>query len=372
MYNTAKPPTGKYAVGVDLGGTKTEAILLDENYNILKRIRTKTPSHDYNKIVSTITSLIAEVAPNPSKVEKIGVCTPGTAYIHADGDKEVIRNSNTQSLQNMPLHHDLQRRLNTKIVMENDANCFALAEAVLGAGAGFQTVFGVIMGTGVGGGIVIDGRIHRGRTGISGEWGHHTLHIEGNHCYCGRRGCVETYISGPALEHRWEELTGQRCSMQEILSGRESLFYENNDEVSDDGRSSKSSDCRGSDNDNDGRSSDCRGRSNDGRGRSNDNINKSSIDPAGQYSIEPPGTPDNARIWRDEWFENLGYGLANVVDILDPDAIVLGGGLSNIGMLYDLGIKSVREKIFSDMASDIPILRNRLGDSAGVIGACLL
>lgn len=294
----------RYRVGVDLGGTKTEAVLLDGDWQVQRRTRVSTPRHDYNLIVETIASLVQEIS-SGFLVERIGVCTPGTAF----GDDELISNSNTQSLQGRPLRRDIQGRLGMQVIVENDANCFALAEALLGAGAKLGTVFGVIMGTGVGGGIVIDGRIHGGRTGIAGEWGHHTLHRGGNPCYCGMRGCVETYLSGPALEHRWEELTGRRDLMPEIVS--------------------------------------C-------------------------FDGQTHDRAEAFELWRDELLENFGYALADVVDILDPDAVVLGGGLSNIEFLYDEGADSVRKKIFSKLASDVPILKNKLGDSAGVIGACLL
>jgi len=186
--------------------------------------------------------------------------------------------------------------------MENDANCFALAESLLGSAKGYDVVFGVIMGTGVGGGIVINGTLHKGRTNIAGEWGHHTLHPNGNECYCGKQGCVETYISGPALEKRWLELTGKKESLQPIVQDLSN---------------------------------------------------------------------EKAKQWKEEFLVNFGMALANVIDILDPDVIVLGGGASNIPFLYDEGKKAVYDKVFSD-SIETPILKNSLGDSAGVFGACLL
>jgi len=184
--------------------------------------------------------------------------------------------------------------------MENDANCFTLAESVLGSAKGYDVVFGVIMGTGVGGGIVINETLHKGRTNIAGEWGHHTLHPNGNECYCGKQGCVETYISGPALEKRWLEITGKKESLQSIV----------------------------------------------------------------------PMVSTSAQ-WEEEFLENFGISLANVIDILDPDVIVLGGGVSNIPFLYDEGKEAVYDKVFSDSV-DTPILKNSLGDSAGVFGACMI
>ena len=283
-------------IGIDLGGTKIESILLDENLNVLHRKRVPTPQNDYQKILESIFNLIKEFKTESCS---IGICTPG-AISKKTG---LIKNSNTQCLIGKSLKEDLESRLEQKISMDNDANCFAIAEATMGAAKNFEVVFGVIMGTGVGGGIVIDGKIHHGRTNIAGEWGHHTLHTNGNKCYCGKNGCVETYISGPALEKRWLEISGKSQKLSEIIQDF------NSDE---------------------------------------------------KYSL-----------WKKEFLENFGRSLANVVDILDPDAIVLGGGVSNIPFLYDEGKNSVYEYVFSDLI-DTPILQNNLGDSAGVFGACLL
>ncbi|MCV0430985.1 ROK family protein [Nitrosopumilus sp.] len=286
-----------YKIGVDLGGTKIEAILLDENFNKISRKRIPTPQNDYQKILDSITLLVNEISESVTNFT-VGICTPG-AISKQTG---LIKNSNTQCLIGKSLKKDLEDRINKKISMENDANCFAMAEATMGAAKDFDLIFGVILGTGVGGGIVNNKKILSGRTNIGGEWGHHTLHRNGNPCYCGKSGCVETYISGPALEHRWKILTGESKSLIEILS---------------------------------------------------------SID------------NENGKKWKDEFLKNFGYGLANVIDILDPDAIVLGGGLSNIDFLYTEGKESIYSKVFSDLV-DTPILKNKLGDSAGVFGACML
>jgi fructokinase len=286
-----------YKLGVDLGGTKIEAILLDENFNVIKRKRIPTPQNDYQKILDSISSLVMEISENISDYS-LGVCTPG-AISKQTG---LIKNSNTQCLIGKSLKEDLENKTEKKVFMENDANCFALAEATLGTAMDFDSVFGVILGTGVGGGIVINKKLYPGRTNIGGEWGHHTLHRNGNPCYCGKTGCVETYISGPSLENHWTELTGKPQSLLEILTSANNANWQK---------------------------------------------------------------------WKNEFLENFGYGLANVIDILDPDAIVLGGGLSNIDFLYTEGKKSVYEKVFSDLV-DTPILKNKLGDSAGVFGACML
>ena len=286
-----------YKLGVDLGGTKTEAVLLDENFSVIKRKRIPTPQNDYQKILDSISSLVLDISKNVTDFS-LGVCTPG-AISKQTG---LIKNSNTQCLIDKSLKEDLENKLGKKISIENDANCFAMAEATLGAGINFDLIFGVILGTGVGGGIVINKKLHSGRTNIGGEWGHHTLHRNGNLCYCGKHGCVETYISGPALENHWKKLSGKSQSLKEILP----------------------------------------------------NIDN-----------------EHGKKWKDEFLENFGYGLANVIDILDPDAIILGGGLSNIDFLYTEGKESVYSKVFSDLV-DTPILKNELGDSAGVFGACML
>lgn len=284
-------------IGIDLGGTKIEGIILDESFEIIDRKRLPTPYNDYKEIVNCIIGLVNELKIKTTDVT-IGICTPGTISKHSG----LIKNSNTQCLIGKPLKKDLEKALGQNISMENDANCFAMAESKMGAGKNFEIVFGVIMGTGVGGGIVINGKVHRGRTNIAGEWGHHILHHNGNKCYCGKNGCVETYISGPALEKRWKELTGKSESLPQIIH---------------------------------------------------------------QLDV------DNAKHWKNEFLENFGIALANVIDILDPDVIVLGGGVSNISFLYDEGKTVVYEKVFSDIV-DTPILKNQLGDSAGVFGATLL
>ena len=200
-----------YKLGVDLGGTKTEAILLDDSLNVLERKRVPTPQDNYSEIVDTISNLVLDVSGNVSDFS-LGICTPG-AISKKTG---LIKNSNTQCLIGKPLKEDLEKKLQKNIAMENDANCFVMAESKMGAAKNFDLVFGVIMGTGVGGGISVNGKLHSGRTNIAGEWGHHTLHRNGNSCYCGKTGCVETYISGPALEQKWELLSGKSKSVPEI------------------------------------------------------------------------------------------------------------------------------------------------------------
>jgi len=285
-------------IGIDLGGTKIEGILTDENYQNVTRKRIPTNQDDgYNSILRSIKNLVLELAQESNEKTSIGICTPGALSLNSG----LIKNSNTQCLIGQDLQNDLKNILHHEVSIENDANCFALAEASLGAGKNSNLVFGIIMGTGVGGGIIIDGKIHHGRTNIAGEWGHHCLHSDGNTCYCGNKGCVETYISGPALEKTWLELSNLNQKLPDIL----------------------------------------------------------------QKSNNP-----NFLNWKKMFLDNFGLALANVIDILDPDMIVLGGGLSNIDFLYDEGKNLVYQNVFSDII-DTPIVKNQLGDSAGVFGACL-
>ena len=287
-----------HKIGIDLGGTKIEGVLIDEEFQVIERKRVPTNQNNgYESILSTIKDLVNDLKKNNKKTS-IGVCTPGTL----SKESGFIKNSNTQCLIGKDLKNDLEKILDQEISIENDANCFALAEARLGAAKYHDTVFGIIMGTGVGGGLVINGKIHTGRTNIAGEWGHHCIKPNGNECYCGRKGCVETYISGPALEKKWNELTNQNISVSDIVKNSQEDAY---------------------------------------------------------------------KTWKNEFLENFGLSMANVINILDPDAIVLGGGLSNIPFLYDEGKNLVYENVFSDTV-DTPILQNQLGDSAGVFGACIL
>ena len=273
------------AIGIDLGGTKIEAVRMDGMHKISSK-RVPTP-RDYRGIVDTVAGLAAELGPGCP----VGVCTPGAER------GGLVRLSNTGCLEARPLRADIESALGAQISMENDANCFALAEARAGAGAGYSRVFGVIMGTGVGGGIVEGGRIKKGSTGSAGEWGHHVLHRGGIPCYCGRRGCAEAYLSGPALERAWG---GERLPLRKIAS----------------------------------------------------------MDGA------------EARRWKNAFIEDFGEGLANAVLLLDPDAVVLGGGVSNVPFLYSEGAEAVHARLPDGVRP--PVLRNALGDSAGSIGACML
>ena len=279
--------------------SKIEGILTDEKYATITRKRVPTNQEQgYNSILESIKNLVLELTQESNEDVSIGVCTPGALSLNSG----LIKNSNTQCLIGKDLQNDLKNILGHDISIENDANCFALAESKLGSGKNSNLVFGVIMGTGVGGGIIMNGKIHHGRSNIAGEWGHHCLHTGGNNCYCGNKGCVETYISGPALEKDWSKLSGLNQSLPQIIKNSDNPHFDN---------------------------------------------------------------------WKKSFLDNFALSLSNVIDILDPDMVILGGGLSNINFLYDEGKNAVYEKVFSDIV-DTPIVKNELGDSAGVFGACML
>ncbi len=286
-------------LGIDLGGTKIEAVLLNDDGKTIERKRVPTISSDgYEAIVNRITNLVNELLPLAEGINHIGICTPGAI----DLKKGVLKNSNTICLIGKPLQKDLENQIGLSVFMENDANCFALAEASFGAAQAYNVVFGVIMGTGIGGGIVFNKQIHNGPNNIAGEWGHHALYPDGRMCYCGNKGCVEVYISGTALEKEWFELTGENHIVTDIVKN---------------------------------------------------------------------GLLKKYPIWKKKFILNFGRALSHVIDIVDPDCIVLGGGLSKVDFLYSEGKEAVYAETFSDNVVT-PILKNKLGDSAGVFGAVLL
>jgi len=289
-------------IGIDLGGTKIEGVLLSSDNKMIERKRIHTKQEEgYESIIHRIVKLINNIKSISIKDCQIGICTPGALDIKTG----ILKNSNTVCLIGKPIKEDLESELKCSIAIDNDANCFAMAEALLGSGKNYETVFGVIMGTGVGGGLVLNRKIHHGRLFIAGEWGHQVLYPNGRNCYCNKKGCVETYLSGPSLEKEWEKNSNEFLPLKKIIE-----LYDN---------------------------------------RPNDNYTK----------------------WKNEFLSNFGIALSNVINIIDPDVVVLGGGLSNINFLYSEGILSVQKKIFSNK-NDTPIVSNKLGDSAGVFGAALL
>lgn len=287
--------------GIDLGGTKTEGIILDAAGTERFRQRVPTDASRYESVLEGMVFLYRDLRRETGDApHTLGIGTPG-AVSRRSG---LLKNSNTVCLNGMPLATDLRARLGRDFAIENDANCFALAEALHGAARGKRVVFGVIMGTGCGGGLVIDGNVHTGLQSIAGEWGHMSIDPAGPLCYCGQHGCVETFISGSGLERRYAESTGTQRTAAEIVEA-----------------------CRSGEN------------------------------AAGATMAQ--------------FFARFGRAIANVIAVVDPDIVVLGGGLSNIDELYEHGVAAAARCVFSG-SLETPIVRNALGDSAGVIGAALV
>ena len=290
-----------YRIGIDLGGTKIEGVVLDADGReiIRKRVATER-EHGYRHILNRIKSVHDELAAAVSGPTTFGIGTPGAISPRTG----LLKNSNTTCMNGQPVKTDLEKLLGRKIEIQNDANCFALAEALLGAGKGKKLVFGVIMGTGCGGGIVHKGEVLTGAQAIAGEWGHMSIDPNGPVCYCGNKGCVETFISGGGLEARYAERFGAKRSFKEIVQD--------------------------------------------------------------YYAGEPKAVE-----FMKVFFRNFGRSLANLIDVLDPDVIVLGGGVSKFDALYTEGVAEVAKYVFSDRL-ETPIVKHQLGDSAGVIGAALI
>ena len=286
-------------LGIDIGGTKIEAILINEQFQVIERKRVSTNRGEgYDVIIDQISKLASELKEFGNINSSVGICVPGKIDIQ----KGALKNSSIACLVDQPLQSDIEAALSLPILMENDANCFALAEAILGSAKDYRLVFGVVLGTGCGAGVVINKNIHRGPNHISGEWGHHVLYPNGRSCYCGNKGCAESYISGTALEKEWKALTGEFQRVTDIINSKAYLTH-----------------------------------------------------------------PE----WKNNFITNFGKALANVIDILDPDAIVLGGGLSKVEALYTEGRDAIADVVFSN-GLVTPIIKNKLGDSAGVFGAAIL
>ena len=291
-----------FRIGMDLGGTKIEGIVLDASGQELFRKRVDTQqekgyAHILDRIKALHDELAAQVQAQPST---FGLGTPGAISPRTGR----LKNSNTVCMNGQPLKADLEKRLGRKIEIQNDANCFAMAEALHGAGKGRKLVFGVIMGTGCGGGIVYKGEVITGPQAIAGEWGHLSIDPDGPLCYCGQRGCVETFISGGGLEARYAGQFGVKRPFKEVVK---------------------------------------------------------------DYYAGDAKTVEFMKIF----FRHFGRSLANLIDVLDPDVIVLGGGVSNFDALYTEGVAEVAKYVFNDRL-ETPIVKHQLGDSAGVIGAALI
>jgi fructokinase len=288
-------------LGIDLGGTKIELIALSDDGSVALRRRIATPRDDYPGTLNAVAGLI-EAAENQLGLRgTVGIGIPG-AESRIDG---LIKNANSTWLIGRPLRSDFSSLLQREVRVANDANCFALSEATDGAAAGADVVFGVILGTGVGGGIVVGGQVLVGANAIAGEWGHNPLPDQRQpECYCGRRGCIETFLSGPGMRRDHQAVCGQV------------------------------------------------------------------LEPAGIVAGAAAGDTDcQATLIRYE--ARLAQALAQVINILDPDVIVLGGGLSNIDPLYDAVPRLWQSHVFSDQVLT-RLLKHHHGDSSGVRGAAWL
>ncbi len=293
--------------GIDLGGTKIEGVILKSKKEpevlLRKRIDTEA-DQGYEHITLRIKSLVSQMADEIGfQPNSIGVGTPGSS----DPESGLLKNSNSTNLNQKPLHQDLEKLLNIPIFMANDANCFAIAETQMGIVKyefpKAEVVFGVIMGSGVGGGLVINGKVWNGKHGIAGEWGHIFLDEDGEDCYCGKHGCVETILAGKSLERYYKRISGKDKKLKDIIADK-------------------------------------------------------SDDEFAQKTYH-----------RLIYF--FGKGLSVIINVIDPDVIIIGGGVGNIPHLYDEGIESVKQFTFNpDLKT--PIVKPKLGDSAGVFGAAFL
>jgi fructokinase len=301
--------TEKCLWGIDMGGTKIEGIILKsaDDPQVLFRDRLPTEADQgYEHIVEQVTRLVDMMKKASGlKPKLLGIGTPGIN----DPKTGTMKNCNTVAMNGKPMKKDLEKALGLKVEMANDADCFALAETLHGVVKEdfpkARVVFGVILGTGVGGGIVIDGKAIIGLQGIAGEWGHNFLDESGGPCYCGKSGCVEKLIAGPALEQYYFKETGNKKPLKDIVA-----------------------------------------------------VAESKSDPTAQRLM--------LRLT-----EFYGKALSVVINILDPDVIVIGGGVGNIDLLYDRGRDAVKKYVFNNTL-DTPIVRPSLGDSAGVFGAAFL
>ena len=294
-----------FKMGVDLGGTKTEFLILDDGNQPQYRERRATPATDYDAIIEMIADEYAGACNRFGVKPSLGIGMPGAQSPNSG----LIRNANTQCLNGRALQRDLERRIGQPLRLANDANCFALSEALDGAGRGYRVVFGVIIGTGTGGGLVVDGHLLAGPHLIAGEWGHNPLpwwrpEDGETDCYCGKQGCIETYLSGPGLAASYARREGVDRDSRTIVAAA-------------------------------------------GQG------DAVCLDLLLAYS------------------DQLARALASVINLVDPDAIVLGGGMSNIDAIYQEVPRRLPQYVFSDFV-ETPIVKAERGDSSGVFGAALL
>ncbi len=291
-------------IGIDLGGTKIEGVALSNAGDVVARMRVATP-RGYDESVNTIAAIVEELESKCSKRCSVGIGIPG-----AITPAGLVKNANSTWLIGKPLGADLETRLSRTVRLMNDANCFAISEAADGAGAGADVVFGVILGTGVGGGIVVNGRCLEGPNRIAGEWGHNPLpwmttdEFPGDQCYCGKHGCIESFLSGPAFERRYEAKTRARLSASQIA--------------------------------------------------------------------EAAASGDENAIAAVAWYhDGLARAIGSIINVVDPDVVVLGGGMSNLARLAEAVAVRLPEYVFSDSVVT-RVVKNLHGDSSGVRGAAWL
>lgn len=293
--------------GIDLGGTKIECAVLNPDLETIIRKRIATEADKgYKHILSQIKKLVDEVMAETGEIPtSIGFATPGVL----EPESKRMKNCNTVCMNGMPMKDDLEKLLAVPVTLANDANCFALAETLMGAGKDYpdaEVIFGVIMGTGVGGGLIVDKKIITGHHGLGGEWGHNVLEENGDPCYCGKRGCVEKVISGPGLQSYYTRISGENITLKDILK----KHFE--------------------------------------------------------------GSDNHATATIERLLENYGKAISVLVNIIDPDLFIIGGGVGNIDLLYSEGYERIKKYVFNNGKLTTPICKPVLGDSAGVFGAALL
>jgi fructokinase len=293
-------------IGIDVGGTKIEALAIDNDGQELARYRVDTPKNDYRGTIEAVAGLVRQLETETGLTGTVGAGIPGSI----SAKTRLVKNANSTWLNGKPLDEDLMVALGREVRVSNDANCFAVSEATDGAAAGSHVVFGVILGTGCGGGVAIDGRVHAGQNGVGGEWGHNPLpwpsaeEYPGPVCYCGKKGCMEMWVSGTGLARDYRQMTGRERTAREIIAEFE----------------------------------------------------------AGEK---------DAALMVDRLEDRLARGLSNVINILDPDVIVIGGGLSQAKHLYESVPKRMAKYVFGGEA-DTPVVQAKFGDSSGVRGAAWL
>ncbi|TPV92734.1 MAG: ROK family protein [Myxococcales bacterium FL481] len=291
-------------IGIDLGGTKIEGVALGPNGEIAERLRVPTPKQDYSAVVQAVADLVGALEQRVGRPCTVGIGTPGSEH----PERGIIRNANTTAINGHPFRNDLEQALKREIRLANDANCLALSEAVDGAASGAHVVFGVILGTGVGGALVVGGRLLVGRNAIAGEWGHNPLpwptddERPGPTCSCGRTGCIETFLSGPGL------------------------------------------------------------------------VRDAAIDGlvTAEAVVAAAATDGRAANALARYEQRLARAFAQVINLVDPDVIVVGGGVSNVSRLYDAVVELWQPYVFCDSFVDTPVRPAQHGDSSGVRGAAWL